>query len=92
MTPSEPFFNVVVQLEQCFLDFYGTDGLHTCADVVRTLANFLAESVNCRGVPEEAVNLFARLRTFIRMRHTAIRTNADKVARKLCRKMNKLVT
>ena len=92
MAPSDSLFRLVLQLEISFLQFYGPTGLHTCRNVVGKLQSFMASNVDCTSVPVGAVRLYARLRTFIRMRYVGASAAAARLARQGQRKLKKFTS
>ena len=92
--PSDSLMSVMVQLENGFEQFYGPTGLHACNNVVRKLQAHLLNLVDCKKteVPEQAIELYSRLRTFIRTRRVGASATAAKVARQARRKVMKFVT
>lgn len=89
--PTDEFFGVVVNLERCFLDFYGAAGVHTCTNAVTNLVALMRNGVDCTAIPARAVFLFAKLRVIIRMRNEGLISLAEKLAKSNARKMRKFV-
>jgi hypothetical protein len=91
VAPSDAFFNIVLSLERSFLQFSGSNGVHTCIGIVVKLVSYMRSNVDCSAFPDTAVILFARLRIIIRMRYTGSVAAVQALDRKRARKMGKFL-
>jgi hypothetical protein len=92
IAPSDAFFRLFVALERRFLDYFGSEGLHTCNNIVQKVVAVMRETPGCVDVPLRAITLFARLRVFIRIRHTGRGFAVARQAKTNARKLRKFVT
>lgn len=77
--PSSTLVNVTSKMEQCFLDFHGTEGLSDEKYIFQAVAKktFLKLSEEEKIlVPMDALLLLVRTRTYIRLRY--VNRNAKK--------------
>jgi THAP domain len=68
VVPSDNFVQLVQQFDQRFLQFSGKSGLHTCTDSISQLAAKIVRECDCSTIDGSLVLLFARTRSFIRLR------------------------
>ena len=68
VVPSDNFVQLVQQFDQRFLQFSGKSGLHTCTDSISKLAANIVRECDCSTIDGSVVLLFARTRSFIRLR------------------------
>ena len=92
LMPSDSFFLFVRQMEQCFLDYNGPVGIHTCPHIVGNCVAYITSKIDCGGMPAAAIKLFARLRIFIRIRSIAEAARQAIVDKHNKRKARKFVT
>ncbi len=70
--------------------FNGQGGLHVCPGVTDRLVQYLLSTVDCSNVSADAIRLYARTRSFIRMRYLLEQADEAKFARKEKKRKRKL--
>ncbi len=91
MTPTEKLFSAVIVMEERFLQYFWTEGFHTCPNIIQKLIDQLSCLPKCAGILEDAIKLFARMRVFITLRDASRVNIVKQLAIKNARKTAKFV-